>query len=170
MLINWKRFIINLLPVKLRTATVYAFINAALTPVVNLYNAFLVYFTEVDYKLKHTSQVFSLRAVLNDAFDVDQRRITVDDPGGAEIILLDLDSYENAVILDTDEYAAVIIHVDSDYNGTDFDFVVNVPFLFPTSEKYRLRALVDYYKLAGKRYDVIYQSSAPDDDLNDFTF
>jgi hypothetical protein len=100
--------------------------------------------------------VWSVKAVLNDTFDVDQRRITVSDSGQASIIILKPDTYNEPVVLQPDSVKpAVVISNDSAYAGSEFDFIVTVPFTITESDMYRLKALVNFYKLAGKRYKVI---------------
>lgn len=155
MLINWNRFIINLLPIALRTTSAYGFIRALFAPVVDLYSSFQTYERDVKYKLAHNSQAWSIQAVLNDAFDPDYRRIRIEDPGDKNVTLLNLDDDQRPLITDDDATAASIVHNDSTYSVWSWDFIVVIPYAYSDSEIYRLRALVEFYKLAGKRYDVI---------------
>ena len=158
MQINWKRFVLNLLPVKLRTGTVFGLIEALLSGIVELYNKLLNYNDGphgVSYKLKHTSQVWSIEAVLNDEFDPSLRRIRINDAGGAQITPLQRDSDLDPVVLGSDTAGSpLILQPDSGYTGGSYDFVVKLPYTYAQSTIYRVRGLVDYYKLAGKRYDI----------------
>ncbi|MBS2099199.1 hypothetical protein [Carboxylicivirga linearis] len=153
--INWNRFVVLLLPLRMRVATVFSFIRSVLAPIVYLFNLLRTYESDIRYKLAHTSQVWSIEAVLNDAFDIELRRIYISDAGGDTITLIHRDSDNDPLVLDADEYGAFIMQNDSAYFGGSYDFIVNIPYQFSDASLYRLRALVDYYKLAGKRYDVV---------------
>lgn len=155
MQINFRRFIVNMLPVKLRTISLYALIYSLFNGIVDIYNRLTAYSDTISYKLKHTSQVWSIQKVLNDEFDPSARRIRVTDSGDAEVILLNMDADQMPVLLDSDGYDPILLHADSNYFASGFDFIVDVPFTIDQGQIYRLRTLVDYYRLAGKRYDVI---------------
>jgi hypothetical protein len=143
------------MPPELRTAFNLNFLNALLFPFKELNNTFKSFRDENIYKLNHTGQVCYLKGALNDSFDVDQRRIRIEDAGGEDVTLLSLDNDQQPLIIDDDATGAFIVHNDSAYNGGSWDFIVVIPYAFSSSEVYRLIALVDYYKLAGKRYDII---------------
>lgn len=154
--INWNKFVVLLLPLRLRMATVFGFIRSLLAPIVYIFNMLRTYETDIRYKLSHTSQVWSLEAVLNDAFDIAERRIYITDAGGEMVTLINRDTDGDALIIDQDSDGdALIIHNDSAYFGGSYDFIVNIPYQFTEAEMYRLKALVNYYKLAGKRFDVV---------------
>jgi len=156
MLINWKRFVVSLLPVKLRTGSVYGLISAMVSGVVHIYNTLLSYNSNVTYKLAHTSQVWSIEDALNDTFDPQLRRIYIADAGGNVIIPLQRDSDLDPYILGSDtEGTIMILQPDSGYTGGDYDFIVMLPYAFAQADIYRLKSIVDYYKLAGKRYDIL---------------
>ncbi|MCT4590524.1 MAG: hypothetical protein N4A71_22040 [Carboxylicivirga sp.] len=155
--INWNRFVVLLLPIKKRTTTVFSFIRSVLAPVVYLFNLLRNYEADIRYKLEHTSQVGSIENVLNDAFDTALRRIYISDAGGDVVTLIHRDTDEKVLVLQ-DDTAPFTIHNDSAYFGGSYDFIVNIPYQFSEADMYRLRALVDYYKLAGKRYDVVINS------------
>ncbi len=154
--INWNRFVVLLLPLRMRVATVFSFIRSVLAPVVYLFNLLQNYEADIRYKLAHTSQVWSIEAVLNDAFDISLRRIYISDAGGEVVTLINRDTDGNALIINRDsDVNPLIIHNDSAYFGGSYDFIVNIPYQFSEADMYRLKALVDYYKLAGKRFDVV---------------
>ena len=154
--VNWSTVINWLMHPELRTAFNINFLNALLTPFNALYNTFKSYRDDNIYKLNHNGQVCYLEGALNDAFDIDLRRMTITDAGGLDVTLLATDAdADQFIILDDDATGAFILSNDSGYNDGEWDFIVTIPYLFSSSEKFRLRALVDFYKLAGKRYDVI---------------
>ena len=154
MLINWKRFVVSLLPVKLRTGSVYSLISAMVSGVVHIYNTLLSYNSNVTYKLAHTSQVWSIEDALNDRFDPQLRRIYIQDAGGEVVTLIHRRSDEEPVMIQPRTDPALLIHNRSAYDGGNFDFIVKTPYTYSQGDIYAMRALVDYYKLAGKRYDI----------------
>ena len=158
MLIDWNRFVLLLLPLRLRVATVFGFIRACLAPVATLHNDLSTYWdgsNGVKYKLKHNYQVWSIEKVLNDEFDPVERRIYTLDTEGYEALFLQRDEDLEPVMLDTDTYSTLLVHRDSNYTGSGFDAIVVLPYHYPASSVYRMRALIDYYRLAGVRYDII---------------
>ncbi len=154
--INWNKFIVLLLPIKKRTATIFSFIRAMLAPIVFLYNQIKKDEAEVNYELAHTSQVWSIEAVLNDAFDVDERRIYTSDSGGHEVIALFPDDDWKEIVLQPDDQAeaVIVLHPDSSYDGGEYDAIVHVPFTLTEGQTYRMKALINKYKLIGIRYDI----------------
>ena len=154
MLINWKRFVVSLLPIKLRTGSVYGLISAMVSGLVHSYNTLLSYNNNVTYKLAHTSQVWSIEDALNDRFDPQLRRIYIQDAGGEVVTLIHRRTDEEPVIIQPRTDPALLIHNRSAYDGGNFDFIVKTPYTYSQGDIYAMRALVDYYKLAGKRYDI----------------
>lgn len=153
--VNWNVFVAWLCPPVIRNAFWVNWFRVLINPLVTIHNSLLTFRTANLYQLSHTSQVWSIEAVLNNAFDPVERRIYLQDAGGYEVILLFPDSDQNPLLLSNDATAAVIIQSDSGYGGGAFDFVVVTPYQFTETDLYRLKALVNYYKLAGKRYDII---------------
>ncbi len=156
MQINWNRLIVLLLPVRLRTGTIYAFLSSLVAPIVTLYNNLLAYNATTSYKLRHTSQVWSIEKVLNDEFDPVERRIRIFDAGGNSIIPLYPDADLRPVSLNDDLTSCLILQADSGYDSGAFDFVVRLPYRYADSQVYHIKSLINYYKLAGKRYDIIF--------------
>lgn len=155
MQINWNKFIADKLPRPVRDPLLYAIMKALFAPLVLMYNEFLNYTNAVRYKLEHTSQVWSIEDVLNDAFDIDQRRIYITGSGGEAPVLLYPDEDQQPVILQPDEDGEpVLLNPDSMTLGS-YDAVIWLPFEPTQEEMFRLRAIVDSYKLAGITYDVL---------------
>lgn len=155
MLVDWNRFVLLLLPLRLRTAELHAFARVCISPVVELYDKLRTYSVEVDYKLNHTCQVWSIQAALNDRFDIVQRRIYIMDSDDYDAIYLNPDDDQLPVYIDTDAYSDLLLHPDSSYISSGFDCVIVLPYAFPQSDIYQLKALVNYYRLAGIRYDIV---------------
>ena len=144
-----------LLPKTLRQYVIVNYLNALLSPFKQLYNDFTKARDEHLYKLNHNSQVCYLESALNDTFDPELRRIYIADAGGNVITPLQRDSDATPVVIGSDTAGdALILQPDSGYTGGSYDFIVVLPYTFAQSTIYRLRSLVDYYKLAGKRYDI----------------
>lgn len=155
---DFNKVVVWLLPRMVRTVFNVAWLKALVQPVVLIYtglNGFLSYRNNIQYKLNHNGQVCYLEAALNDTFDTAERRIYLTDAGGDVITLINRDTDGNALIINDDPNGGIIIHNDSAYFGGSYDFIVNIPYQFSEADIYQLRALVNFYKLAGKRYDVI---------------
>ncbi len=156
--LDFNKVVVWLLPRMVRTVFNVAWLKALVQPVVLIYtglNGFLSYRNNIQYKLNHNGQVCYLEAALNDTFDTAERRIYLTDAGGDVITLINRDTDGNALIINDDPNGGIIIHNDSAYFGGSYDFIVNIPYQFSEADIYQLRALVNFYKLAGKRYDVI---------------
>jgi len=139
----------------LRTLFNLRFLNVLLDDLVSVYNTFKTMRTKQLYILSHNGQVCYMQGALNDAFDIAERRIYIRDAGGVQIGLIHTDEDQEPEVLQDDTGGAMIIHNDSAYDGGAYDFIVVLPFELTQSKMYELRALVDLYKLTGKRYDVI---------------
>lgn len=153
--INWTTFVAWLWPPVIRTSFWVQWCKALIAPVITIYTQFITYRTENLYRLAHTSQVWSIEKVLNDKFDPLERRIYISDAGGDDVTLLYPDSDIEPMMLDDDAAGTTLVSNDSGYEGGSYDFVVVAPYLYTDADKYRMRAWIDYFKLAGKRYDII---------------
>ena len=156
--INFNTVVVWLMPKVFRTVFNTNWLKALVKPIITLYNKFIGKRSDNLYKLEHNGQVCYLEAALNDAFDIALRRIYISDAGGDVVKLIHRDTDETILIVGDDTQGAFIVHNDSAYFGGSYDFIVNIPYQFSEADMYRLRALVDYYKLAGKRYDVVINS------------
>jgi hypothetical protein len=154
--VNWSIVVNYLLPPLLRRSKISAYLNALLAPFKELNNTFNLWRADNLYKIRHSGQVCRLTAAINDAFDPDSRRFYITDSGGYQVILINADEDGYPIYLFDDfQGSAEIIHNDSAYEGGEFDFVVFTPFNLSMPDYYRLKALLDFYKLAGKRYDIV---------------
>src|SRR5690606_12863694 len=114
------------------------------------------------YRLNHNSQVCSLKAVLNDAFDTDLRRITIQNATIKEPLWFYEPGDEKPVYFyEVADESPVYFRSESEFMGGGSDFTVLVPLdLKPVSEVelnaylIRMRALIDYYKLYCKAYTI----------------
>lgn len=150
--INFDKLVVMLLPTFLRKPRMIAFITLFSAELTKLYNAWLVKKIEDEKWLNHNSQVCKLRKILNDEFDDLQRRIKITDG----------QLYERKYIYTLGEKKPVIlgkiyIRQALDYADTGIDFFVVVPVEINIEQnKYKLEALINRYRLASKRYKIIY--------------
>lgn len=140
-----------LLPINLRQQRLMAYLSAILSPLVALHYTWTQFRNTNLYKLAHTGQVCYLRGALNDAFDPSERRIYIDGSGGdATATYIYTPGEEQPKFLGT-----LFLRNSLEFADTGADFLVYVPASIVASQNYELRALIDYYKVASKRYLII---------------
>lgn len=110
------------------------------------------------YRLAHNGQVCYLRKALNDNFDNKERRITLSDGNLYKPQYIYTEAENKPRYLGT-----MHLYREVDYSDTGVDFIVKVPLEVWQAQKtetgrigeyrfYNMEALINYYKLAGKRY------------------
>lgn len=100
------------------------------------------------YNLAHNGQVCHLRKVLNDRFDVGERRIKIADGNKYKR------QYIYTLAEQKPKYLGVMyLRQNTDYADTGVDFIVEVPKGLKYND-YEMKALIDFYKLASKRYKI----------------
>lgn len=153
--IDIKKLAVLLTPTMLRKPVLLALLTSLVRPLESIYYNWSAFRTDNIYKLSHNSQVCYLRKALNDRFDSQLRRIEIK---GAEL-------YEKKYIYTKEELkprwlGTIYLRRDEDYEDKGIDFIVEVPFLESEFKRnYELKALVDFYKLASKRYRVEYSAN-----------
>lgn len=147
-----------LIPTFLRKSKLVSWLRMLVAPIIKLNYDFTLK-READLrKLSLNGQVCYLRKALNDSFDPQLRRIRI----------LEGNQYQSQYIYTEAErkpkyLGTLYLHRSVDYADTGVDFVVKIPREVwdsqktPTSEigRYRffeMEALIDFYKLASKRY------------------
>lgn len=148
-LVNWNRLALLLTPTFLRSEMMQAWLELLVSGVSDTHYAWRNYRAENIYKLAHNSQKCYLRAALNDTFDVEQRRIRIDDGNSYKRKYIYTDAEEKPRFLGT-----IYLYDDADYEDTGVDFLVIVPAGLDYSSV-RMKALIDFYKLASKRYKIV---------------
>ena len=154
--INFQSFVRQLLPVRLRQSKTIRWLQCLITPVIELYHTFSDNRTNNLYILSHNSQVVYLQAALNDVFDPISRRIYIIDGGTSDPLYI----YLVAEIQPT--WLGLVAEIGSTfysnpqwlYTNTEAassvnSFVIRVPVSI-TFDTYRMKALIDKYRLAGK--------------------
>jgi hypothetical protein len=137
-----------IMPTWLRNANATIMVLAANYPLREVHNQFKDYVDAVDYRLKHNYQTCYLQAMLNDKFDLIDRRIRVIDfeVWGA---LFFFDDSENRDLNCGDDNVQFFWADDVGY-----DYTIQIPSTIVTTnaEMASLRANVNRYKLAGKQF------------------
>ncbi len=141
-----------MLPTFLRKPKLLAYLKALLKPVINLYNDFKMFRSDILYKINHNGQVVYLQKVLNDRFDNIQRRIYITDGIINEPTYIYTHEEDKPVYLGT-KY----IYTREELKFKDVDFVVILPLdlVLSSEEEVRVNSLLKYYKLASKTYRII---------------
>lgn len=147
--VNWKRLALLLLPTFLRKPTITAFLNVALSPVERLHYQWQQYRNANLYNLAHNSQKCYLQAALNDEFDLQLRRIRIAEGNGFKRQYIYTDGEMKPKYL-----GQIFLYDDGDYEDTGVDFIVLVPSSL-VYNNYKMEALVDFYRLASKRYKIV---------------
>lgn len=154
------RELVNLLtPPFLRRLKLVDFLEALLKPLEEVNFKLKLFRGQSIYKVTHNGQVVYLQAVLNDKYDNDQRRIKIDDFPIFDPLWIYPDADENPVYIGS----PALYTSEEAFSATEFDFLVFVPMEyrpFETTEREnfltQIKSLINYYKLASKRYDIIF--------------
>lgn len=149
--VDWKRLVLLLLPTFLRSEKITAFCSVLVGPIEALHYDWLQYRADNLYNLGHNSQKCYLRAALNDRFDVQLRRIRIEEGNKHKRFYIYTDAEKKPKHMGT-----IYLHQDSDYDDTGVDFIVVVPADL-VYNPYEMTALVDFYRLASKRYKIVKQ-------------
>ncbi len=153
--INFKRLALMLLPTFLRRPVMACLSYATVAPVAHIHAELVRLRDENIYRLGHNGQVCRLRAALNDAFDISSRRITVDDKESESMLgtqIFTRDQYRQ-ILLPLRGDGALVINRRGFSGASGIDFWVTIPEeLMATISENRLKAIVNTYKLASKRW------------------
>lgn len=178
--IDYKRLIVLLLPSDMRKPRLFAVIKAMIAPIVVLYDQFKVNRSLNLYKVNRTGQVCHLRGMLNDNFDPSLRRIVIADGITSDWTILykyslfnaidnkqplwvgfanssSVDGFGNTTAIFNQDNTVSLISKQGSVGTAGIDFLVMVPMaLRGIVDENRIKAQVNYYKLASKRYEIQY--------------
>jgi hypothetical protein len=160
--IDFTRLIGWLVPPRLRVEFTLNWLKSLVLPIVALYNTWKNYQADVDYRVNLTGQVCRLRGALNDAFDMLNRRIIITDTPDYTVMLIHLDEAQNPIKTHLPNQGTYydneipVIHDNSAYTNGGVDFNVIIPFALDTNQENRLKSILNTYKLASKRYKILY--------------
>ena len=138
-----------MLPSFLRKPILVAYLQSLLVPIGNLHYQWKQKRLTDWYKINHTGQVCLLRKVLNDQLDVSERRIYIGDGNSFARKFIYTRAEHKPVFL-----GKMFIYRNSEYIGTGVDFIVYVPQAIINMRWNELNALINFYKLASKRYQI----------------
>lgn len=155
--IDYKKLALLLLPVRLRRPRLAAFIYVMVSQVQHAARLFRSFRASTDYRLAHNGQICHLRAVLNDKYDPLQRRILIEDISSMPESLLHMRS--TGLFLIAPARPGALTLGRRGFGGfSSYDFIVVLPSaLRGQADETQLRAVVDTYRLAGKRYTLTYR-------------
>ena len=149
--IDWDRLILLLLPTFLRKPVLFGFIKALTAPVAELHYKWLQDRVNTLTRLSYNGQRCYLRKALNDECDSGLRRITISGTAQVDQDYLFTDAENLDVYLGT-----MFLESEFNYAGTTVDFIVRVPQDLKLLNENKIIALLDFYKLAGKQYQIVY--------------
>lgn len=144
-----------LIPLPLRKTKIVAWLNVLASPVVYLYQDFLLFKTAKLYQLKITPQVCYLEMLLNDRFDFTTRGIRIVDGVDMPPTYIFQDAELKPLYIRQTAEAAppVYIYTDGESGALTDDFIIEVPaaVVFDDAE---MKSLVKVYKLAGTKFKI----------------
>lgn len=147
-----------LLPPVLRKPSLFYFIVALLSPVKSLHEQFLDLRTDANYWQKFTGQILFIEYLLKEQFN--GYTITIGEGVSTSSSYIGHIPYSNFAIASLSVGSTIISHIGFDDElQVANDFTVNVPAqLFDSMTQTdfdKMRAIVDRYKLFGKKYEII---------------
>ncbi|WP_315153919.1 hypothetical protein [Capnocytophaga leadbetteri] len=146
--LNIDKLLVLLTPTFLRKPKLVGWLRTLATPLHKLlYDFHNAHISDL-YNLAHNSQVCYLRKALNDEFDDEQRRIRIEDGKQKQRLYIYPRSANKPLYL-----GKLFLYQRGDYIDGGVDFIVVLPKDL-TYDKYKLEALVNLYKLAGKRWQI----------------
>lgn len=157
--INYNRLALSLVPICLRKAILMNLLYVMMGQVSKESCVFSQFRSETDYRIIHNGQVCYLRGVLNDKFDWQERRIIIEDVTEGEGTILYKRELSKFLMVPEQSTGKALVINKRAFTGSDsVDFAVVVPAsLRGNFVEEQMRALIDTYKLASKRYTITYR-------------
>ena len=146
--IDIDKLLVLLTPTFLRKPKLIAWLRTLAMPLNKLLDDFKVHRERDLYNLTHNSQVCYLRKALNDEFDPQLRRIKIEDGRQNQRLYIYPRSANRPLYI-----GKVFLYQRGSYIDGGVDFVVVLPHGLEY-DRYKLEALVNFYKLAGKRWTI----------------
>ena len=148
--VDWNRLVLLLLPSMLRQPVLFAYLKALISPIAKLHNQWKLMREANLRKLSYNGQRCYLRKALNDECDADLRRIYIGETQNNSPDYI-YTSDENL-----DVYLGIMyLENEFDYSTGVVDFLVFVPQEVLNIKVNELTAILDFYTLAGKKYEII---------------
>lgn len=140
-----------------------AWVKSLVAPLKSLNVTFRAYVDEVRYKMYITGQVVYLEHYLNDLYDPVVRRIYISDgDAGVPLFLYRKADNQPITVYNKSEGETPPFMLNKgDFEG-QVDFIVNLPYEeVPATALNKMRAQINRYKQAGKRYKFTSQVGGP---------
>lgn len=148
--VDFDKLTLLLLPTFLRKPVLFGYVRALIAPIASLHYKWSRMRDENLTKLSYNSQRCYLRKALNDKYDPELRRISID---GTRDTTQDY-IYTTAENLNV--YLGVMyLEQDFNYGSSIVDFLVNVPGQLLNDKINEITATINFYKLAGKSYKLL---------------
>ena len=144
-----------LLPIFLRKEKIIAFLNALISPLVKLYNRFILNRNNNLYILDITPQVFSLEKMLNDRYDNVDRRIYISNGAfrDADYIYLEAEMRPKFISIQA-ENSPEYLHNRSEFGFIDETFIIHIPAsLIDYMEE--MEQMTDAFKLVSRTFKIV---------------
>jgi hypothetical protein len=148
--IDFDKLILLLLPTFLRKPVLFGYIRALIAPIASLHYKWSRMRVDNIVKMSYNSQRCYLRKALNDKYDTDLRRITIDGTLGVEQDYIYTPAENSPVFL-----GVMYLEQDFNYVSSKVDFLVNVPREIMNFKLNEIVATLEFYKLPGKQYQII---------------
>jgi hypothetical protein len=154
--INYKKLVNWLVPEVLRKAKITAVLNALTSPVMYIYNLFLINRRNNLYKLMITPQVCYVEMALNDKYDSSNRKIKIEQPKRKDPLFLYKKLENKPVYLFNKAEVSkpkTVLYQKGEASAFQYDFIVQVPatVAFNMDE---MMAVIDSYILPDKVYKI----------------
>jgi hypothetical protein len=148
--VDFDRLILLLLPTFLRKPVLFAYVKALIAPIAALHYKWSRMRDENIRKMSYNSQRCYLRGALNDNYDPDLRRITLQRTLRLEQNYIYTPAENRKIYL-----GIMWLQPEFNYSNSNVDFLVNVPREIMNVKLNEIRATLDLYVLAGKQYQII---------------
>lgn len=154
--INYKKLALWLWPAVLRKPALLGLLNALITPVIFIYNLFLINRRANLYRIMITPQVCYVEMALNDRYDSNERRIRIVKPKSYNPIFLFRKAETKPVFLYRKSEGGkpkTYLYQKGETGAFQYDFIVQVPVMvaFDINE---MMAVIDGYILPDKIYKI----------------
>lgn len=148
--VDFDKLVLLLLPTFLRKPVLFGYVRALITPIASLQYKWSRMRDDNLTKLSYNSQRCYLRKALNDKYDPELRRITIDGTLGTA------QDYIYTPAENLDVYLGIMyLEEDFNYSNSTVDFLVNVPGQLLNDKINEITATINFYKLAGKSYKLL---------------
>lgn len=148
--VDFDKLVLLLLPTFLRKPVLYGYLVALTSPIASLHYRWSQMRDENLKKLSYNCQRCYFRGALNDKFDPILRRITFDDTLSLQQDYI----YTQAENLDV-YLGTMWLEQDFNYTVSTVDYLVMVPRDIMNTKLNEIVALIEFYNLAGKQYQII---------------